>query len=35
MARWPHTSRATVTTALLMFVLFPLLCALAWWYVKH
>ncbi len=35
MGRWPDSKRSTLTTALLMFVLFPLLCLLAWWYVNH
>lgn len=33
MARWPDNLRATLVTALLVFVVFPLLCFLAWWYV--
>jgi hypothetical protein len=33
MGRWPDDRRSVVTTALLIFVLFPLLCWLAWWYV--
>lgn len=33
MARWPDNIRATLLTALLIFVLFPLLCFLAWWFV--
>jgi len=34
MGRWPDDSRSIWTTILLIFVLFPLLCALAWWYVR-
>ena len=33
MGRWPDNTRATLITALLIFVLFPLLCLLAWWFV--
>jgi hypothetical protein len=33
MGRWPNQKRMDVTTALLIFVLFPLLAWLAWWYV--
>ena len=33
MGRWPDNSKATLTTGLVMFVVFPLLAALAWWYV--
>ncbi len=35
MGRWPDNTRATVTTAILLFVVFPLLCWLAWWWVRH
>jgi hypothetical protein len=34
MGRWPDEARTTWTTALLIFVLFPLLCWLAIWYVR-
>ncbi|VAX39348.1 hypothetical protein MNBD_PLANCTO02-937 [hydrothermal vent metagenome] len=34
MGRWPDESRSTLTTAALIFILFPLLCALAWWFVE-
>jgi hypothetical protein len=33
MARWPDNFRGTLITFLLVFVLFPLLCWLAWWFV--
>ena len=33
MGRWPDNTRATFLTFLLIFLLFPLLCVLAWWYV--
>lgn len=35
MARWPDNSRSNLYAALLMFVLLPLLCWLAWVYVKR
>jgi len=34
MGRWPDSSRSTLVTALIMFVGFPLLCLLAWWWVR-
>jgi len=34
MGRWPDNTRSTATTFLLIFVLFPLLCLLAWWFVR-
>lgn len=34
MARWPDNPRANLWGFLLVFVLFPLLCWLTWWYVK-
>ena len=34
MARWPDTPQGTWVTFALIFLLFPLLCALAWWFVK-
>ncbi len=34
MGRWPDDSRSVWTTAFLIFLLFPLLCLLAWWYVR-
>ena len=34
MARWPDNTRATLITALFIFVLFPLLCWLAVWFVR-
>lgn len=35
MGRWPDNSHATLITIVLMLVVFPLLCALAWWYVER
>jgi hypothetical protein len=34
MGRWPDEKRTTLVTALLMFVLFPALCWLTWWFVR-
>jgi len=34
MARWPDNPRSILLTLLLIFLLFPLLCWLAWWYVR-
>jgi hypothetical protein len=34
MARWPDDPRSIVTTMLLVFVVFPLLCFLAYWYIR-
>jgi hypothetical protein len=34
MGRWPDEKRSVVTTAVLMFVVLPLLCVLAWWFVR-
>jgi hypothetical protein len=34
MARWPDNVRSTVVTALFIFVVFPALCWLAWWFVR-
>lgn len=34
MARWPDNTRSLLMTILLIFVLFPLLCWLAWWFVS-
>jgi hypothetical protein len=34
MARWPDNSRSVATTILLIFVVFPLLCFLTWWFVR-
>jgi hypothetical protein len=33
MARWPDDTRSTVTTLALVFVVFPLLCLFAYWFV--
>jgi len=35
MARWPDQFRSNLIAILLIFVLFPVLCWLAWWWVKH
>ncbi len=35
MGRWPDDSRSQLWTFLIMFVLFPLFCWLAWWFVKR
>jgi hypothetical protein len=35
MARWPDNFRANIVALILMFVLLPALCWLAWWYVKR
>jgi hypothetical protein len=34
MGRWPDNLRSTWMTFLAIFVLFPLLCLLAWWFVR-
>ena len=34
MGRWPNEQRGTWTTLLIMFVVFPLLAWLAWWWVR-
>lgn len=34
MGRWPDNDRSTLTTAVIMFVAFPILAFLAWWFVK-
>jgi hypothetical protein len=34
MGRWPDNTRANWLTFALIFVLFPLLCLLAWWFVR-
>jgi hypothetical protein len=34
MARWPDNFGSNLATLALVFVLFPLLCLLAWWYVR-
>jgi hypothetical protein len=33
--RWPDKSRSALMTFVLIFVLFPLLCFLCWWFVYH
>jgi hypothetical protein len=35
MARWPDGTRSTITMIVLMFGGFPLLCLLAWWFVRR
>ncbi len=34
MARWPDSSRANIVGFLLIFVLLPVLCWLASWYLR-
>jgi hypothetical protein len=34
MGRWPNETRSIAATFLLIFVLFPLLAWLAWWFVR-
>jgi hypothetical protein len=34
MARWPDTTRSNVIALVMIFGLFPLLCLLAWWFVR-
>ncbi len=34
MGRWPDNTRSNLIAFLLMFVLFPLLCLFAWWFVR-
>ncbi|MEY3458981.1 MAG: hypothetical protein RL215_2138 [Planctomycetota bacterium] len=34
MARWPDNARATLLGFLLIFVLFPCLAWLCWWFVS-
>jgi hypothetical protein len=35
MARWPRNSKTTVATYAIVFLGFPLLCYLAWCFVRH
>jgi len=35
MGRWPDSRRSTWTTIVLMFVLFPALCWICWWFVNR
>jgi nitrate reductase NapE component len=35
MGRWPNEKRSALTTFLLIFVLFPLLALLTYWFVRH
>jgi hypothetical protein len=35
MGRWPDDSRLQLVTYGVLFVLFPLFCWLAWWFVKR
>jgi len=34
MGRWPDDTRSQLTTFLLIFLLLPALCYLAWWFLK-
>lgn len=34
MGRWPDNSRSTLLTFALIFLLFPALAWLCWWYVR-
>jgi hypothetical protein len=34
MARWPDHWRANAVALAVMLVVLPLLCVLAWWYVR-
>jgi hypothetical protein len=34
MGRWPDNTRANWLTFVLIFLLFPLLCLRAWWFVR-
>jgi hypothetical protein len=34
MARWPDNLRSNLVTMALVFILLPLLCLLAYWYVR-
>jgi hypothetical protein len=34
MARWPDQSRSTLITIALIFVVFPLMAWLMWWFVR-
>jgi len=34
MARWPDNPRANLVALLMMLIILPALCWLAWWYVK-
>jgi hypothetical protein len=34
MGRWPDNDRMTLVTAVIMFVLFPLVAFFAWWFVE-
>ncbi|GIX03819.1 MAG: hypothetical protein KatS3mg113_0825 [Planctomycetaceae bacterium] len=34
MARWPDTPRADLIALLLIFVLLPVLCWCAWWWIN-
>lgn len=35
MGRWPDKPRSQWATFGILFVLFPLLCWLAWWFVRR
>jgi hypothetical protein len=34
MGRWPDDKRLTLVTVVLVFLLFPVLCWLTWWFVR-
>jgi len=34
MGRWPDNDRMTLVTAVIIFVLFPAVAFLAWWFVE-
>lgn len=34
MARWPDNTRANIVALALIFLLTPLLCWLAWWWLR-
>ncbi len=35
MGRWPDNHRSQLATFGILFVLFPLLCWLTWWFVRR
>jgi cytochrome oxidase assembly protein ShyY1 len=35
MGRWPEDRRSNLITLLLIFMLTPILCYLAWWFVNR
>ena len=34
MARWPDNWRSNVVALAMLLVILPLMCLLAWWYIK-